>query len=66
MGTVPHVQRLADAFRTAGRPVVYVAHVLKPDYSDAAFPYWRIGINPGNGNRTHCVERTWERKSSMS
>jgi ureidoacrylate peracid hydrolase len=42
-GTIPNVKRLADAFRAAGRPVVYLAHVLKPDYSDAAFPYWRIG-----------------------
>ena len=39
MGTIPHVKRLAGAFRKAGRPVVYVAHVLKPDYSDAEFPY---------------------------
>jgi len=59
MGTIPHVRRLADAFRAAGRPVVYVAHTLKPDYSDAAFPYWRIGMTPGGGNRTHCVEGTW-------
>ena len=59
MGTIPHVRRLADAFRAAGRPVVYVAHILKPDYSDAAFPYWRIGMTPGGGNRTHCVEGTW-------
>jgi ureidoacrylate peracid hydrolase len=53
------VKRLADAFRAAGRPVVYLAHVLKPDYSDASFPYWRVGIEPGIGNRTHCVEGTW-------
>jgi nicotinamidase-related amidase len=59
MGTIPHVRRLADAFRATRRPVVYVAHILKPDYSDAAFPYWRIGITPGGGNRTHCVEGTW-------
>ena len=58
-GTIAQVQRLADAFRAAGRPVVYVAHVLKPDYSDAAFPYWRVGMEPGHGNRTHCVEGTW-------
>src|SRR5207237_9125652 len=58
IGTIPNVKRLADAFRTAGRPVVYLAHVLKPDYSDAAFPYWRVGIEPGSGNRTHCVEGT--------
>jgi len=58
-GTIPNVRRLADAFRAAGRPVVYLAHVLKPDYSDAAFPYWRVGIEPGRGNQTHCVEGTW-------
>jgi len=58
-GTIPNVKRLADAFRAARRPVVYLAHVLKPDYSDAAFPYWRVGIEPGSGNRTHCVEGTW-------
>jgi hypothetical protein len=29
------VKQLAGAFRKAERPVVYVAHVLKPDYSDA-------------------------------
>ena len=59
IGTIPNVKRLADAFRTAGRPVVYLAHVLKPDYSDAAFPYWRVGIEPASGNRTHCVKGTW-------
>ena len=58
-GTVPQVKSLANAFRAAKRPVVYVAHVLKPDYSDAAFPFWRVGINPGLGDRTHCVEGTW-------
>jgi ureidoacrylate peracid hydrolase len=58
IGTIPHVKRLADAFRKAGRPVVYIAHVLKPDYSDAQFPYWRLGL-PAGGNRTHCVEGTW-------
>jgi len=41
MGTIRHVKRLADAFRRAGRPVVYVTQVLRADYSDAAFPYWR-------------------------
>jgi len=59
VGTIPHVRRLADAFRDARRPVVYVAHVLKPDYSDAAFPYWRLGSGPDAGNSTHCVEGTW-------
>jgi ureidoacrylate peracid hydrolase len=65
VGTIPNVKRLAGAFRTARRPVVYLAHVLKPDYSDAAFPYWRVGIQPGSGNRTHCVEGTWGRRLSM-
>jgi nicotinamidase-related amidase len=59
VGTIPPVGRLATAFRAAGRPVVYVAHVLKRDYSDAAFPFWRLGLEPGGGNRTHCVEGTW-------
>src|ERR1700742_1165212 len=58
VGTVPRVKRLVAAFRAAGRPVIYIAHVLKPDYSDAAFPYWRLGLQP-TGNRTHCVEGTW-------
>ena len=58
VGTIPQVKRLADAFRKAGRPVVYIAHVLKPDYSDAQFPYWRFGLTPG-GNQPHCVEGTW-------
>jgi ureidoacrylate peracid hydrolase len=58
-GTISYVRRLAAAFRAAGRPVVYVAHVLKPDYSDAAFPFWRLGLEPSTGNRTHCVEGTW-------
>jgi ureidoacrylate peracid hydrolase len=58
LGTIPQVKRLAEAFRKAGRPVVYIAHVLKPDYSDAQFPYWRLGLTPG-GNRPHCVEGTW-------
>ena len=58
MGTIPYVKQLIDAFRKAGRPVVYIAHVLKADYSDAQFPYWRIGLTPG-GNRTFVVEGTW-------
>jgi ureidoacrylate peracid hydrolase len=58
MGTIPQVTRLADAFRKVGRPVVYVAQVLKPDYSDAQFPYWHFGLTPGS-NRAGCVEGTW-------
>jgi len=30
MSTIPHVKRLADAFRRAGGPVVYVIQVLRP------------------------------------
>jgi len=59
MSTIPHVKRLADAFRRAGRPVVYVAHVLKPDYSDAQFPWWRATRGALGGNRTFIVEDTW-------
>ena len=59
-GTIPHVKKLADAFRKAGRPVVYIAHVLKPDYSDAQFPYWRAAPRGSQrGNRTFIVENTW-------
>lgn len=59
MGTIPQVVKLARAFREAGRPVVYIAHVLKPDYSDAAFPYWRATKGSTRGNRTFIVEGTW-------
>jgi nicotinamidase-related amidase len=58
VGTIPYVKELADAFRSAGKPVIYIAHVLKSDYSDAAWPYWRLGIEPTK-NQTHCVEGTW-------
>jgi ureidoacrylate peracid hydrolase len=58
-GTIPYARRLTDAFREMRRPVIYVAHVLKADYSDAAFPYWRVGIEPATWNHTHCVEGTW-------
>jgi nicotinamidase-related amidase len=58
MGTIPHVRRLAGAFREAGRPVIYIAHVVKPDFSDAQWPYWRLGLTPSD-NRTFIVEGTW-------
>jgi ureidoacrylate peracid hydrolase len=57
MDTIPGVKHLAEAFRMAGRPVVYLAHVVKPDYSDAQFPYWRL-TRPA-GNRTFIVEGSW-------
>jgi ureidoacrylate peracid hydrolase len=59
MSTIAPVKRLADAFRRAGRPVVYIAHVLKPDYSDAQFPYWRATRGSLAGNRTFITEGTW-------
>lgn len=58
-GTVPSVARLAESFRRTGRPVVYVMHVLKPDYSDAQFPYWRVTRGSLSGNRTFITEGTW-------
>ncbi len=59
MGTIAPVKRLVEAFRRAGRPVVYIAHVLKPDYSDAQFPYWRATRGSLTGNRTFITEGTW-------
>jgi nicotinamidase-related amidase len=59
MSTIPQVKRLADAFRNAGRPVVYVTQVLRADYADAAFPYWRATKGSSSGNRTFIVEGTW-------
>src|ERR1700754_4465806 len=56
--TITPIVELAEAFRAAKRPVIYLVHVLKPDYSDAAFPYWRVGLGPRSWNRTHCVEGT--------
>ncbi|MDB5404134.1 MAG: hypothetical protein QOD93_5726 [Acetobacteraceae bacterium] len=57
MSTIPRAKQLATAFREAGRPVIYLAHVVKPDYSDAQFPFWRL-THPG-GNRTFIVEGSW-------
>ena len=54
--TIPNVKKLIEAFRAAGRPVVYIAHVLKPDYSDAAFPWWRF---PPLREHQFIVEGTW-------
>jgi nicotinamidase-related amidase len=59
MGTVGPAAKLAAAFRKAGRPVVYIAHVLKPDYSDAQFPYWRATRGSLSSNRTFITEGTW-------
>ena len=55
--TVAPIKRLAAAFRETGRPVIYIAHVVKADRSDAAYPYWRHP--PPKGNRTFITEGTW-------
>ena len=60
LGTIPQVKRLIAAFRSAARPVVYIAHVLKADYSDAQFPYWRATV--GSCHRTFITEGTWGAK----
>ena len=54
--TIPTVKKLIDAYRKAARPVIYLAHILKADYSDASFPYWR-GIS--FKMTTFLVEGTW-------
>jgi ureidoacrylate peracid hydrolase len=56
-GTIPNVKTLIEAFRAAKRPVVYIAHVLKPDRSDAQMPYWRHP--PSRTNTTFIEENTW-------
>jgi ureidoacrylate peracid hydrolase len=58
-GTIPQAKRLVENFRAAGRPVIYVAHVLKSDYSDAQFPFWRVTRGSLTGNRTFITEGTW-------
>ncbi|MBV8457322.1 MAG: cysteine hydrolase [Acetobacteraceae bacterium] len=56
--TIPQIKRLAAAFRKTARPVIYIANVVKADYSDAHFPYWRLGLPPPN-DRTFIAEGTW-------
>lgn len=58
-GTIPHAKLLVESFRAIGRPVVYVTHVLKRDYSDAQFPFWRVTRGSLAGNRTFITEGTW-------
>jgi nicotinamidase-related amidase len=54
--TIPNARKLIDAFRAAGRPVVFIAHMLKADYSDASFPYWRGTLMK---TTSFIVEGTW-------
>jgi len=54
--TIFNIKRLVEAFRKAGRPVIYLAHVVRSDYSDAAFPYWR---HPRPSGSQSIIEGTW-------
>jgi nicotinamidase-related amidase len=56
---VPNIRRLAEAFRAAARPVVYITHVLEKDYLDACFPYWRMLRDPGPVESQFIVKGTW-------
>jgi len=56
MSPVPNIKRLAAAFRKAGRPVIHVVMMLRPDYSDACFPYWKFERPIERGFH---VEGTW-------
>ncbi|MGC1407852.1 MAG: cysteine hydrolase [Acetobacteraceae bacterium] len=58
MDTIPQVRRLADAFRSAQLPVVYVVTARRSDNSDAQVPFWRPGFY-GGGNRTFVAEGSW-------
>lgn len=55
---VPNIQRLSLAARNVGRPVIYIQHVLRSDYLDATFPWWKQG--PAQSPETKAlVEGTW-------
>ena len=56
---ISNVVRLAAAFREAGRPVIYIRHVLEPDYSDACYPYWRLPEDMGPIENKFIVMGTW-------
>lgn len=57
---VPNIKRLAAAFRAADSPVIYLMMVLKPDYSDACFPYWRFRqLTHQPTERQPLMEGTW-------
>lgn len=57
--TIPNIRRLVEAFRAAGRPVLYVKHVVEADYLDATFPYWRMPLDPGPVASQFIVQGTW-------
>ncbi len=53
---VPNIARLADAFRAAGRPVIYIAAVPRADYKDISFAWYKF---PTPVAQKFCVEGTW-------
>ena len=57
--TIPTIKKLVNAFRTAGRAVVYIKHVLEADYLDACFPYWKMPEDPDPIESQFIVEGTW-------
>ena len=57
--TIPSIRKLVEAFGAAGRPVVYLKHVVRPDYVDACFPYWRTSPDMDPIETQFIVEGTW-------
>jgi nicotinamidase-related amidase len=53
---ITDIRQLAQAMRAAVRPVVYVQHVLREDYADACWPYWRL---PNCIEERFLVDGTW-------
>jgi ureidoacrylate peracid hydrolase len=41
---IRNVGRLVDAYRAHGRPVIHFAVSVRKDMSDAAYPFWRPGV----------------------
>jgi nicotinamidase-related amidase len=56
---IPGIRRLVEGFRAAGRPVVYIKHLLESDYADACFPYWRLPRDLDPVDAGFIVEGTW-------
>jgi ureidoacrylate peracid hydrolase len=54
---IPQVQRLLDAFRCVGRPVIHIITTHDSAYADAQWPHWRSGLT--GENRTFLIEGSW-------
>ena len=55
---VTNIEKLSQAARSVGRPVIYIQHVLRADYQDALHPWWREG--PGHSPQSKAlVEGMW-------